>query len=238
MSPVTRRGRVLGAALLLQAITSLAGGIVLNAVLFVPGKIGETMVRVAQHPAWMRADILDEMVTAGGVIWLGALLFAVLRDCGETKARVAFALYVLEGATLAASRIGGFMLLTTSTEYVSAGRPSSLEPLGSAAYTAIDSGALLAMIPFCAGAFLFYGLLYRSRVVPRWLAVWGLAAMIPVTVGTMCTVLGIRIPFLLFAPYIPFEFFLGIWILILGIRVEVGGAEKAPVAIPGLRLRS
>ena len=40
------------------------------------------------------ADILDEMVTAGGVIWLGALLFDKLRRYGETLAS-AFLIYML-----------------------------------------------------------------------------------------------------------------------------------------------
>lgn len=162
MNAEDRHGRVLGAAFLLQAMTSLAGGILLDFFLVVPGKIGETMTRVAQHPAWMRADILDEMVTAGGVIWLGAVLFAKLRRYGETMARVGFGLYVLEGAVLAASRIGAFLLLTASREYGDAGRATSLEPLGRVAYAAMDYGALLAMVPFCAGAFLFTGC-YTNR---------------------------------------------------------------------------
>lgn len=228
-----RRGRVLGAAFLLQAMTSLAGGILLDFFLVVPGKIGETMTRVAQHPAWLRADILVEMVTAGGVIWLGAVLFAELRRYGETLARVGFALYVLEGAVLAASRIGAFMLLTASWEYAGAGRVASMEPLGRVAYAAMDYGQLLMMVPFCAGAFLFYGLLYKSRLVPRWLMVWGLAAMIPVTVATLCAVLGINISFLLFAPYIPFEFFLGTWILTFGIRDEVRRAMESEPEVAG-----
>ncbi len=229
-----KHGQVLGAAFLLQAVTSLAGGILLDFFLLVPGKIGETMTRVAQHPTWMRADILDEMVTAGGVIWLGAVLFSKLRGYGETMARVGFALYVLEGGVLAASRIGAFLLLTASLDYVRAGRAASLEPLGRVAYAAMDYGALLHMVPFCAGAFLFYGLLWKSRAVPRWLAIWGLAAMIPVTVGTTCTVLGIEIPFILFAPYIPFEFFLGIWILIVGIHSEGGRAAESELEVTPL----
>ena len=125
------------------------------------------------------------------------------------------------------------MLLTVSGEYADARRVASLESLGRVAYAALDRGQLLMMVPFCAGAFLFYVLLYKSRLVPRWLAFWGLAAMIPVTVATLCEVLGIKISFLLFVPYIPFEFFLGAWILIFGIRHEVGGAmESEPALAP------
>jgi len=226
MSVKNKRGRILGVAFLLQAITSLVGGIILDFFLLVPGNIGETMTRVAQHTAWMRADILDEMVTAGGVIWLGALLFVMLRGYGETLARVGFALYILEGAVLAASRIAAILLLATSWEYVGAGRAVILEPLGRVAYAAMDNGMLLMMLPFCAGALLFYWLLYKSRLVPRWLAAWGMVAIIPVMAATVCTILGIRVSFLFFVPYIPFEFFVGIWILIFGVREDTNRAME------------
>lgn len=69
--------------------------------------------------------------------------------------------------------------------------------------------------------------------MPRWLAVWGIAAMIPVTVGTLCTVLGINTSFALFVPYIPFEVFLGIWILIFGIRDEtIRATGSEPAVVP------
>ena len=125
------------------------------------------------------------------------------------------------------------MLLTVSGDYADAGRAASMEPLGRLAYAAMDRGQLLMMVPFCAGAFLFYALLYKSRLVPRWLAFWGLAAMIPVTVATLCAVLDIEISFLLFVPYIPFEFVLGIWILIFGVREErTRTTENEPAVVP------
>ena len=34
-------------------------------------------------------------------------------------------------------------------------------------------------IVFCLGALMFYAALYQSRLVPRWISVWGLAALIP-----------------------------------------------------------
>ena len=43
----------------------------------------------------------------------------------------------------------------------------------------IDSDATSAVLTlvFCLGGVLFYALLYRSRIVPRWIALWGLAAI-------------------------------------------------------------
>ncbi|MFK5636014.1 DUF4386 family protein [Ornithinimicrobium sp. LYQ103] len=35
---------------------------------------------------------------------------------------------------------------------------------------------MLALV-FCLGGVMFYVLLFRSRIVPRWIALWGLAAI-------------------------------------------------------------
>ena len=57
-----------------------------------------------------------------------------------------------------------------------------------ASSTCMASGALLVTagsngavggIVFCVSALMFYAVLYRSRLVPRWITVWGLAAVVP-----------------------------------------------------------
>jgi hypothetical protein len=37
-----------------------------------------------------------------------------------------------------------------------------------------DGASVILSLVFCLGATLFYVLLYRSQIVPRWIAVWGL----------------------------------------------------------------
>jgi hypothetical protein len=211
------RSRVLGIAFLLQFVTSLAAGFLLN-LIAVPGNILETLSRIAAHPFLMRANILLEMVTAGGVIWLGALLFAALRRHGETMARLAFALYILEAALLAVSRVAAFTLVAISLDYVNSGHSASRLTEGSLAFALMNSGYLFLMLSFSAGAFLFYWLLFQSRVIPRPLSLWGLLALVPLSIATILTVLGISAPFYLYVPYIPFEFVVGLWILIAGLR--------------------
>ena len=67
--------RVLAIAFLLQAVAPLAGGLILILVLIVPGNISESMANIANHTWLMRVNILCEMISAVGVIFLGAILF-------------------------------------------------------------------------------------------------------------------------------------------------------------------
>ena len=83
MNSVNKTSRVLGVAFLIQCLVPMVSGLILNRVLIVPGNIGETMIKIANHPMLMRANIFCEMITALGIIFLGAVLFLTLRKQNE-----------------------------------------------------------------------------------------------------------------------------------------------------------
>ena len=73
---------------------------------------------------------------------------------------------------------------------------------------------------FIAGALFFYLLLYQSRVIPKFISVWGIAATVALTVMTLGEVVGITSSWLtlLILPIILNELFLAIWLMIKGFR--------------------
>ena len=219
MNTVYKTSRVLGVAFLLQFVTSFSSGVFLKQAWFVPGNISETMLNIAGNPWLMRASILLDMLTAMGVIFLGVILFLTLRKENEKMALTALGFYILEGALLAVSKTEAFSLLRLSQEYVAAGQPADLLLLGQVAYDAMDYvGNTLHMLAFCLGAILFYTLLYKSRVVPVVLSLWGLITVFPLLIGTVAAIFGYELPFILYLPYVPFEFVIGVWILVKGVR--------------------
>lgn len=218
MKSENKTSRILGAAFLLQAVTSFTSGVFLLKPLTAPGNITEVMVNIANHPLMMRANILGEIITAAGIIFLGAVLFIFLRNQGEKMALTALGLYILEAVLLAASRMEAFSLLRISQEYVSAGASASLLSMGSLALESMSFEYNLAMMGFCIGGILFYYLLDKARIVPRVLSLWGLISAIPLLVATVMAILGYKVSFYVYVPYIPFEFAIGIWILIKGIK--------------------
>jgi hypothetical protein len=83
----------------------------------------------------------------------------------------------------------------------------------------MNFGYTLLLLAFSPGAVLFYWLLFKSRLVPRALSLWGLITVIPLFIATALSVLGISLPFYIVVPYIPFEFAIGLWIIIKGVRI-------------------
>ena len=219
MNSANKTSRVLGVAFLLQFITSFSSGVFLKPVWFVEEDIGATLVKIAQNPWLMRTSILLDMLTALGVVFLGAVLFVTVRKQNEKIALTALGFYVLEGALHAASKLDAFSLLRISQEYVASGDPAYLQTMGNLALESMDFvGSILMMLAFCLGAILFYTLLDKTRVVPRWLSLWGLITVFPCLIGTLFAIFGYALPFAIYLPYVPFEFVIGVWILVKGIR--------------------
>jgi hypothetical protein len=219
MSSSNKTSKILGVAFLLQFVTSLASGLVLQPAWLVHGDISESMINITNNPLLIRANILVDMLTALGIVFLGAMLFVTLRKQNEKLALVGLGFYVIEAALLAVSRGAAFSLLRISQEYVAAGNPAHLQVMANLAVESMEFvGMTLHMLAFCLGAIPFYYLLYRSRVIPRALSLWGLITVFPCLIGTLAAVLGYELPFIIYVPYVPFEFVAGVWILVKGIR--------------------
>lgn len=218
MNTDSKPSKILGIAFLLQFITSFSSGLFLKTAWFVKGNMGETILKIAANPVLFRTNILLDMFTALGVAFLGSILYLTLRKQNEKMALTALGFYWLEVALLAVSRMDAFSLLHFSQEYAASGHPAELLLLGQVAYESMDFvGNTLHMLAFCLGGILFYYLLYMSGIVPRWMSLWGLITVLPMLFGTFTQIFGYTIPFVFYLPYVPFEFVIGLWILVKGI---------------------
>jgi hypothetical protein len=224
MGSANMTSRTLGVAFLVQYVTSVSSGFLLQPALIVPGNTKESMIKIADNPSLMKANMLVDVLTALGIIFLGAMLFLTLRDKSEKVALVAFGFYILEAMLLAASRLDAFSLLRISQQYAAAGQPVYLQTMAGIALESIDFAFALHMLAFCLGAILFYYLLYTSRVVPPALSLWGLVTVVPLLIATLFGMFDYRVPDWVVLPYVPFEFVIGVWILVKGIRSNSAAA--------------
>jgi hypothetical protein len=175
--PGGRIPRCLGAAFVFQFATSLAAGLLSASLL--DGGISEVLSDISNSLGHMRVIIVLELLTSVGIIVMASLLYAVLKDQGRAVALVALALWVAEAVFLTVKTLALYALLGLSQapDGASVVGGSIDQSLGSLALAVSQHAGDIDMLFFCLGAMLWYSLLYRSRVVPRILAVWGLLAV-------------------------------------------------------------
>lgn len=139
----------------------------------------------------------------------------------------------------------GWLLLTPAGEVMSAGPGTASREgvrLGSLMIDADASSAVLTLV-FCLGAVIFYVLLHRSRIVPRWIAVWGLLA-IPIYVSAdvlaRCGVIGVdsAAQNSMFSPLFVQELVLAAWMIARGFRPAAPSAGREPRRRPSRPARS
>lgn len=123
-------------------------------------------------------------VASGMGIVIG--LYPVLRRFSPALALGSVVGRVVENVFILLGTLCLLALLTLSQHAVGAGAAAAYQVPGDA-LVAVREWVhwFVAMIPFGAGAFLYNYVLYRARLVPRWLAGWGILAAVLTTVAAV-----------------------------------------------------
>ena len=141
--------------------------------------VGHDLATLHTESGQLLAGLLLEFCNIAACTGFAVVLLPYLRRGGEALAHGYVAMRVLEGAAYLVAGVSAASLITLSDVYVAAGSP------GGGAFQAAQSVAVgqstwaltLHVMPYVTGAVLLYVLLYRTRLVPRYIAVWGLVAV-------------------------------------------------------------
>jgi len=162
-------------------------------------------------------------------------LYPVLRKFNAGLALGAVGFRISEGVLRFISVCALLSLITLSQQFVNAGAPDSsyFQTLGVLVYAGYrwvgNVGSLLA---FSIGALLYYIVFYRTKLIPRWISVWGLVAAILAMVSCALATVGLVTPFgteqiLIAIPMLPQEMVLAVWLIVKGFNPSVI-ASKSP----------
>lgn len=131
--------------------------------------------------------ILLEFVAVMAIPLIGVFMFPVLRRYHEALALAYVGFRSLEALLLIAIEAKLLSLIDLSDDHLNtAGTDASqLQAMGDSLLSEKDQVFALYVLVFGMGALIFYGMLYRSRLVPRWLSGWGFASAAWMLAGTV-----------------------------------------------------
>lgn len=199
---------------------------------------GDPLLGAAANANQVTAAALCVLLMNLALALVPAVLYPVLRKYSEV---LALGYVVVRGAleTVAGlmTPIAWLLLVAMGRSYAQAGAVAS----GAAASGAQAIGALLlkvgggsafAGIIFCLGALMFYAVLYRARLIPRWITVWGLVAVAPYLAAKFLQMFAVLDPMsatasLLYAPLALQEMVLAVWLIARGFNLSAVTTEPA-----------
>ena len=142
--------------------------------------------------------MLAEALSGIGVIVIAIIMFSLFKPYGKRLSQWYIVLRGIEGGLLIVTGIL-FLISTTSSLKI---------------YEMIH---LYHGYIFAVGAFFFYYLLYKSKLVPIWLSIWGFIASILLIVVNILEVTNLITPSMfLYLPIMLSEIVLAMWLIIKG----------------------
>lgn len=217
-------------------------------VLYIIGTVAGILSVVFTGPILNDLDFLIEVSVNENQIIIGALfvlimglalamipvmMFPIFRKYNEALALGSIVFRgPLEAVIYIAVVISWLLLLTVSHEYVKAGAPdaSHFQTLGTLLLKATDQIGSILDIVFSLGALMIYYLFYQSKLIPRWLSVWGLIGAILYLASGLFAMFSVDFG-MLEASLAVQEMVLAVWLIVKGFNSSLVDVGLARVAI-------
>jgi Domain of unknown function (DUF4386) len=138
------------------------------------------LTRVASGAGQVNAAALLEFVAAAASAGIAISLYPVLRRWNVGLALGSVAFRIMEALLYIAGLVSLLSLVDLSRQFTDASPAArvSLQAIGDSLLSLRQEAGVAAVLAFSLGAFMYYYLFYRSRLIPRWLSGWGLVAII------------------------------------------------------------
>ena len=179
------------------------------------------LTRVAGNANLVAAGGLLEFIAAGTSVGIALALYPVLR---KWRAGLALGSVVFRTIEAVMYTVGAVSLLSLVpvgqqvTQAASADR-AALQAMGDAVLGVRQEAILAGVFAFCVGALMYSYVFYQSRLIPRWLAGWGIVAELLLLVACVSALFSrsaVMTYTLLILPIALQEMVLAVWLIARG----------------------
>ncbi len=197
------------------------------------------LVSVSENAGLVGTGAFLSLIGGACASGIAISLYPVLKKFNPVLALGAVGFRISEGVLRFISVSVLLSIITLSQLYVKAGAPDSsyyqtLGALLSAVRLWVGSG-VGQLLAFSIGCTLYYIIFYQTRLVPRWITVWGLVFGILGIVSTALVSTGLIAPFstehiVMVIPMLPQEIVLAVWLIVKGFNPSAIASLSAKTA--------
>lgn len=223
MNTIRNTARIVGVLYIIGTVTGI-----LSAVLSAPIlTASDYLTKISATENQIIINALLVLIMGFALAMVPVMMFPIFRKHNESLAIGAVVFRgALEAVLYIAIVINWFLLLTVSQEYVKSGSSNAphFQTLGTVLLHATKQINTILEIVFSVGGLMIYYLFYQSKLIPRWLSVWGLlGATLYLSVG-LFAMFSMDFDFLL-APLALQEMVLAVWLIVKGFNLDALASE-------------
>lgn len=163
-------------------IGAIVGGEVLSSIVTVQPLSGVDLLSLVNNNAMnITAGAFFTLLMGISLVAMTAFLYPLFRRDSEELA-IGMLLFrgAIEGAWYLMSALTIMLLVVLGGEYVATGANSSaLQSMGNVVYQFQNYVGPAGTLMFLIGAMCLYVSFYRTKLIPRWLTIWGLIGVVP-----------------------------------------------------------
>jgi hypothetical protein len=180
---------IVGVLFIMALVTFMIGKAIYEPILSSP----DYLDIVYPNRAIVIIGILLEFISALLVVFIPVLLFPILKKHNEVLALGYVGFRLFEAVLLSIAQVYKLSLVKLSQDYLSKGGADVLhfQSIGNGIQSIvywIDHAGFVYLVVFIIGALLLYSAFYKSKLIPRWLSVWGfISAVIILIASVMAT---------------------------------------------------
>jgi hypothetical protein len=180
--------------------------------------VPDYLAHISAHEAGVTVGMLIELVWALAVVGIPVMLFSVLKKYDTAAALGFFALRLMEAVSVIIHGIILLCLLTLSREYGAAPTESWLPGAGALLLAAREWTFLVGSgLVWTLSALVLNFMLFRRRLVPRWLSAWGFIGAVLSFGNYLPQFFGIGPLEILFLPIAVQEMVFAVWLIAKGL---------------------
>jgi hypothetical protein len=201
----------------------------------------QSSISASNHLSTVFANSMT--VAIGAILWLlavagdtahGVLMFPVLKQHSERMAIGYLAARIVDAVFIAAMVLLLLLQIPLGSEYLKTASSNAfyLQTLSTLSVQASQYAYMLGMSAVGLAGLMLNYTLYKTKLVPRWLAVWGLIGYAVILCGMISAVMGSGLADASAIPGGLWEVFMGVWLIVKGFNSSAFVSQAARTSSP------